>query len=1478
MQPKWTRRLGIGAIVGAVVWGSAGCAQERDPINRVQPNALDKSFFVGADLQSTSDDPEFYMRNTVVDVPYGAAQDGLFNASYAQPLGRIKWEIQQNALIARQTYEHIQDSDHNGNRRTDTGQVVAMFAIESHFDIRRSYNPQTGEELNIVEENSSDRPWYQRQYMRVDWSRNMVTDGYEVDSLSQLGLFGGIHWDPLSYYVSDPNDPNAPQIATDQGYFDVTTKAFASPQIVDTPFGAFPACFLPTEYGGMYPIANCNPTEVTLRLAFKKVVDNDYEPNDWDGQKMDAFGWFTQDRYGYERNYGVLDQKWHRFAAKYNIWQHSHVDGSECAVDYWRDENGNIQNYKVDASTADGFAHDASGLPIVDPAGQPFPGTPIGADPHRKSSIDNYTEADCAFTDNQGNIVHPGSRCDEFSHKCTLPLHERKIKTIPWYYGPDSPPDLFPSTNFALDSWNIALKRAALIGMKADGERLGFDMSTIVPTIDETALKNRDASVGADKLTDVFVLCHNPVVQGDDPACGKPGLVARLGDIRYNSVNIINNPQTPSPWGIMVDADDPLTGEKVATSVNEWGHVLDLASQGTEDLLRWINGEISDSDIASGKYLHDWVASSQLGTAGYQAKTLSQSEIQSRLGSIDTSLSKFNGLTAADMKQPLAIRSAIAAQNLAKNLGPSQDANLESARQALIGSSFETMMATPDNLQMGNMDPATPVAGNDAAISRASLLRGNNPGLQKWLHHQKEITMAKRASCEVEQPEPDALVGMARQAARLYPLPDKKDPDFAAKKQARDQALHQWIREQFHISVIAHEMGHSMGLRHNFTGSVDSLNYHQEYWKLRTRNGVEKACKDATTPHTNGEDCVGPRWIDPVTDTEVNNLIWKWGSSTVMDYPGDQTQDMNDIGAYDKAAMRFCYGEVADVDNDAVFGTDKGSAYQNAVDGFGGIGGNVYSTHYSTFNDTMNILGKCTNVNPADPLSSSCAGFDMDYVPLRDMTTVSKLDAQFDTKLGQWTSQFGILNVRPDLTSNFAVAPPLPGRGDPKGKDQSIGARMRHPYMFGSDEFADFGNVPVFRFDAGADAYEQIQFLISTYENRYIFDNFRRDKVLFSTRGAIGRSQDRYFGKLQGIVKSLALLSGEFGASALSDPGSLMPMALGGSDVLAMFSRILTRPEPGPYATALGGAMPYAEVEDLNGQINNPNGDFKVSLGSGEGRYIHNDYDYTKGYWWADYQTQAGTFAEKEMATYYLLEAYNNFVSNSKQDYIDGRYKNLNFFSIYPNQVRRLMTAIMQGDPLRLGSYVTAPAGNNGNVSHVQYLPWEKWDGSGVLDYPTGATVVAPLVGWEQQFPGLIMAWWFGSTMLTTQWADMIRVWTPDGTDAITVLPKDQVRFRDPVSGLIYAARTFGTETVNSKLAPTERTIGARMVQYANELAAKAYTSKGTTPADKDGFTYPDYDVATPKDNVAAQQLTAFVSNLDVSRLLAKHMGTFGGH
>src|ERR1700682_3007320 len=145
MQSRYFRWLGVAALTWLVGSLSVGCAQSRDPINRGQAHALDKHFFVGDSLGSPSDDPEFYMGNRIVDEPYGVGQ-GFWMFQSMGSLARIKWEIQEDKLVARLTYERIQNGDHHGSQSTNTGQVVAMFKISSHFDIKRDYNPQTGEQ------------------------------------------------------------------------------------------------------------------------------------------------------------------------------------------------------------------------------------------------------------------------------------------------------------------------------------------------------------------------------------------------------------------------------------------------------------------------------------------------------------------------------------------------------------------------------------------------------------------------------------------------------------------------------------------------------------------------------------------------------------------------------------------------------------------------------------------------------------------------------------------------------------------------------------------------------------------------------------------------------------------------------------------------------------------------------------------------------------------------------------------------------------------------------------------------------------------------------------------------------------------------------------------------------------------------------------------------------------------------------------
>ena len=161
-----------------------GCAAERDPINRVQLNAIPKSFLVGANYTDAKDDPEFYARSMLIKVPYGqSGGDAELFTNSINSVSKIKWQVQETKLVGRVSFERVNGTDQQGlaNPIADQadptkplaqndGLVVYEFAIEKQFDIRRAYNAQTGEESNVVEENDQDRAWVDRDYVRVDFS------------------------------------------------------------------------------------------------------------------------------------------------------------------------------------------------------------------------------------------------------------------------------------------------------------------------------------------------------------------------------------------------------------------------------------------------------------------------------------------------------------------------------------------------------------------------------------------------------------------------------------------------------------------------------------------------------------------------------------------------------------------------------------------------------------------------------------------------------------------------------------------------------------------------------------------------------------------------------------------------------------------------------------------------------------------------------------------------------------------------------------------------------------------------------------------------------------------------------------------------------------------------------------------------------------------------------------------------------------
>lgn len=1441
----------------------SGCASERAPINRVQPEALQKSFFVGASLTDDADDPEFYYRPTVADVDYGASRSGLFTASYAQSTARVRWEITEDKLLARLSYERVEGATGRGIEATNTGQIAAAFRIVKHFDVRRDYNPQTGENLNIVVENESDRPWYEREFMRVDWSQNLLTSAYELDTLAAMRIYADepLVYEPVAYSVKDPSDPDAPVFDAESGYFDVTNKVYVTPQVLDTPWGTFPACFFsPDVLSGGAPIADCNPVEVKIRLAFRRVEDTDYQPVDWDGTRMDMFGMFTTaERHGYDRKYGIVDDKWYRFASRHNIWKQSHA----------RDESGELIRCNTEETT------------------------PAGADPDRDTPPITGTADEC-------EMAGPGSRCDRFAHACTLPYAERAVKTTPFYYGPDSDPTLWSSVRDAVGQWDLALRHAVLTARYT--ECLRTSQRGTVQSDEEIADCKRKFPTSEEKEDvlenhpePVFVFCHNPVAKDDAPECGPPGRKARVGDLRYNMANVIQAPQVPSPWGILADAIDPLTGEVVAASVNVWNAVTDVRTQLTIDQMRWYLGELSNEDISSGRYLNDYLAA---GTRKPRARSsraplLDNEQVARRLAAVDRTLQEgesrheLSELSQRDLVDWASARTrALYGETALGDGNVGAKARLLSAR----GTPIESQLTTRSFLRLSRLNPAEPPS--TAALDLASPLRGNAVAFKAELDRLREVQMGQEGQCMLAAPEPLSVDDWAKVMAEKFPLP--KNPT-SSDVMTRNQQWHDYIRRQLTFGVMLHELGHSMGLRHVFTGSYDALNFHPQYWQLRTRDGQETAyCSE---PTADGASCVGPRWRDPVTEAEQNGLIWMWEHTSVMDYPGELTQETVGLGAYDRAAIRFGYADVADViddpsvscrgsNNSAVRScTDNGRTISSLIDdSFGGISGPWYRTnseafHYSQLGQRLNLLRDCREVDTSPP-------------PGWDEAVNGKYNPVLDGQIVNGTRCSGLPN---DYVSYSELELDAPGfqeafgafGGDPRKFDSR--GRVRRPYMFGSDEYADIGNVAVLRDDNGADPYEIVNFMINAYEDSHLFESYRRNRSSFSLRNAYMRGYTRYNAKLKEITKGFGLFSELFSATGLLDrytaaddaDGLLRPNAIAATMVFDHFTRVLTRPNSGehfldatydPRNVAEPGAFAVFRSTDQNLEINAPSQGVENALlvpdGSqgvgGElmfgGRPLFNQLDRSKGYYATQYDAWVGSYYDKTLVADMLTDCEDRFISQSRDDFSDGRYRNISFATLFPDGVRRLLAAALTEDQASLGWHVESRNGSpavdadrtpTSGMAYRSFWPAAGpelcWRRSGsvickqypdvALDdsAPSESIPIDPEIGFEIQkflvFSALVNL----PQSYKEDWIDLMRIFRV-GTDSAPLFPADQqATWVDPLSGQSYVAHRYGTETVDGR--EVERGIGARMLDWMNVLTAEAYETDGIDAA-TGGFSY----------------------------------------
>ena len=1244
---------------------ATGCLESQPPVDRVQPNVTRKSDIAGA---------EWYFLQTVVDTPYST--DFTFVGEQGQ-LERIEWEIQEDFLVARRSYEHIDSAEPEGiNGSTDQqGAVVAMYAIDKHFDIRREYNPVTGEELNIIVENDTDRPWHQREYMRVDWSENLVTN---PSFLMLNRYFDGLEMEPVAWFVQDEDSVNAPVFerldpnddASAIAYMDITNKMFVRPTEVDIPgLGPLPSCFILQVMDGN-PI-DCTPQEITVRNSFLRVSSRDYQPHVYSGDRMDRAGYFITERPGYDRAYGLVEPARYRFANRHNLWAESHRYQGE-------GEERALVRCTADADCADGRGS------VCD--------LDLGR-AERRVSADGRVEG-----------------------ACTIPFRDRDIRPIAYFTSLNFDTDLLPEARALADQWNRAF------------------VETVASLREQECLANGGTDCASER-TDaeaerVFVLCESPVAEGAHPACGPAGTVARIGDLRHHLLGWVNEPHRASPLGYGPSAADPLTGEIIMANAFLYGAGVDSVSAFGRDIVRVLNGDLSEQDIISSVPVDAWIE-----RTSSMSETAHPREAHAHATRIDAAdLDRLNeamdfswvphvgrdidrGAVRGPAEMIDRMRAARERLTTAGALGNGAQA-AEARIGRLVGTDIERLMTTPEISVMAGLDPATPL--DEDALDRASPLRGMSLARIEALRRMRD-RVQRDQGIDFGEFGDEGLLGLARAVQRAATGSgtiawNGVEHSVVGEGGRIDyEAVRQMMRHPILYGLALHEVGHTVGLRHNFSGSYDAVNYRPEYWQLRDDGSM------------------APRAWDPLTQQEIDGRIHEYAYSTVMDYGHNfVVTDSQGLGHYDHAAIKLGYGDLVEVFETTPNATEL--AWANFIQGVGwpinltfgfATGGQVAGYEYT---DWPGLVGGRENLERRA---------DVPYTSLRNEALLARsgLDARVVDAQG----------------------------------------RVNVPYRFCSDEQADLGPTCM-RYDMGADAYETVQSIADSYWNYYIFNNYRRRRLGFNVEDTATRIHGRYFEKLKRANQIYALYRGVMDDAFGDAPGfdtfwtrqdGMGAWTLASGAAYETLLRVVTAPQPGGYTQGVRG-------DGTQGMLS---GGMGARVDGFDGRQIETTWDFEAGYFWFDQLERVGYFYDKILALMTLADPTTYFIGRDTD--ADIRRYQLSFASTFGPSMTRFYGGLLAEDWRSI-----APRVQGGEVVYPDPLEIEDGDMDGVpLD---------PSASFSIQLYAAVYGMSLIPQTYDQDFLNRSRVWVRGSAEEIQIDPSlPTVEFTNPDSGLTYAAVSY---------------------------------------------------------------------------------------
>jgi hypothetical protein len=1303
-----------------------GCAGQGD-IDRTQPDKVRKSIFFDA----TGAPKTFYYRQTFVDVPPTSAY--AFEGTQGM-LEKVKFKIDEKFLTAYRAYDYAPGSQNaftSGNN--DMEQPLAIWAIKSHFDVKREYNPGTGEQTNVISENTTDRPWDKREYMRVDWSQDLAVpepEGSPWDPLT--GFFqGSVIVHDLSYVqettMSDPNFKDRPIMSDD--YIEFLQHKTYSPD--------YPACaaFYPmVDDGGPW---DCAPAVVGVRYSFLPVKPSTYQPLE------------------YPDTYPITDQNGNTFDILPN--------GIPCTAQTFNLAGGQYSGSDCSPASVDGFKKFGFFRTIVQNYNRNYGSTEAG----RKYYANRWNIWQDTDTNGQ-SLINPDGTLRQ------VPFNQLKPKPITYYTNIEFPNDdkLFQVAKDVTADWSDALKRTvAALQLSAGQKNAMIDMNAVITkakTLDEMVVLKKNScnvtdvkawlgapehasvaatvkqaiNIDANSLDTAHLAQTCAIMEASTQSLpdDKKFTWQRNGDLRYSFFFWVDRPEPTMPLGFGPSSADPQTGEIVSASLYNYGAALDSYSQMSADMVELINNQISVDDLLSGKTIADVLKQTAATSRARAAQTLTP-----------------EAKAMAQAKLPLLTSSGD------PRLIP-VPGGLQASKMALIkGTKAEQMLMTPDILaaKLPMSKPGDQLT--DAQFAQASPANWLSPAARDA--RQKAIqTLGMNGCVYLGEFADDAILGLALELK---------------KKGLSGQALWQEIRARIFRGLADHEMGHTMGLRHNFAGSTDALNYNDTFWSL----------------HENPK--LTPDQMDQMSISEYRY-------STVMDYGSRFNSDINGLGKYDYAAIRFGYGGLVDVMPQAAVNPDTGQAETGLA-----LQDDILFNDYTKL---PHLVGGVQNLG------------DFSVLPYQA--------------------------IRDQLSANYAqVAADLA-----KGKKPQAGFFItpERPYKFCSDEF--IGNLDCKQWDFGANQQEIVNDTIDRFQNYFIFNAFKRGRLNWTINGYLNRLLERYFTRYIEAFQFYYFYGPAFAGTNLSDD-----LLMASMNALNALGQVLETPEPGEHC-------PTGEDPTVLNLPSEPSGAgaclpgqpaMNIQLPDGKPYFINFSDDYYYRI------TRAGSLYEKLAALIVLTSTQARFYR--VDTFADSNQYAINFYSVFKDEMLNLLSGVIRNDPSSYGGYIPTTGSATGLYTPTPVVDLSRYGQAKppIPDYmQPGALRVATPVNKTIQFYaiGLSLANLDTTWDSTLDFSNYLAVTVKGSKEDVNYAPGTNIiEYTHPQSGLTYRAPVLSTDssgTVDIKGGIASKTI-QELIDITGQPGVPA-NMPSKYGADFDNKPLPDWYTAKAKLDAAKAAAAAY--------------------